>query len=471
MPDMFLAEDGTALPFFDAKNSGLSIGVPGAVSMLSLAHQDHGALPWADLFDPAIELAETGFEVSPRLADFLERFSQYIPDTLEEGPTEAYQYFYNADGSAKATLINPEYASTLNIIKEDPRAFYSGFIAEEIVAAASAEPRAGTLALSDLNDYAAVKTEPLCIDYKENYVCGPPPPSSWLAVAMTLGMLESAPRYLDEESRLKDWTIVGEALRLAYADRDQYVADADFIEVPLSGLLDKDYLQGRAKLIDAESASAVVSYGDPWAYQTAEAVAYGHDTTQDFAGTTHFAVVDAQGSAVSMTASVESIFGSTRMAGGMFLNNQLTDFARTPRDQSGMQVANAAEAFKRPRSSMSPTIVLDSQGEFLMSSGSPGGNSIISYTLKTLVGALDWGLSPQEAVDLPNMVARGDTVRIESERASAELIQTLKDYGFNVQESAGENSGLSMVLRKADGSLEGGVDPRREGTIGIPNLE
>lgn len=469
--EMFLGEDGTAMPFLQAKNSGLSIGVPSMVSMLALAHEDHGVLEWSDLFDSAIELAEAGFDVSPRLAGYLDRFAQNIPSSIEQGPVEAHQYFYNADGSAKEVLINPEYAATLNTIKDDAQAFYTGRIAEDIVAAANASPRAGSLALSDLSEYEAVKADPLCIEYRENLVCGPPPPSSWLAVAMALGMLETSPRFLDEDSKLRDWTVLGEALRLAYADRDQYVADTEFVQVPLSGLLNKEYLQERAKLISAEKASSEITYGDPWAYQGAEAVAYGDDTTQDFAGTTHFTVVDVEGNVVSMTASVESIFGSTRMAGGMFLNNQLTDFARTPTDQFGMQVANAAEPFKRPRSSMSPTIVLDEQGEFLMSSGSPGGNSIISYTLKTLVAVLDWGLTPQEAVNLPNMVARGDTVRIESERASPELIEMLKDYGFNVRESGGENSGLSTVLRKSDGSLEGGADPRREGTVGIPNTE
>lgn len=466
--EMFLGEDGNAMGFFDAKNSGLSIGVPGIVSMFALAHEDHGNLPWSSLFDSAIELAEQGFEVSPRLSDFLSRFQQFIPSTPEQGPTKAYEYFYEPDGSPKAFLVNPEYANTLQLIKEDAQAFYTGEIAEAIVEAASAQPRAGSLALSDFSSYQATKVKPLCVDYKGMEVCGPPPPSSWVAVGMTMSMLETAPRFLVQENRLSDWNIWAEALRLAYADRDQYVADSDFIDVPLEGLLNPDYMASRADLIDPEQAIAEIFHGDPWAYQLSEEVAYGLDQTEDYAGTTHFSVVDAEGNVVSLTASVESIFGSTRMAGGMFLNNQLTDFSRTPTDETGELVANAVAPFKRPRSSMSPTIVLDSNDEFLMSSGSPGGNSIISYTLKTLVGVLDWGLTPQEAVDLPNLVARGDTVRIESERASAELIQSLKDYGFNVQESEGENSGLSLILRNPDGSYSGGVDPRREGTIGLP---
>lgn len=258
-------------------------------------------------------------------------------------------------------------------------------------------------------------------------------------------------------------------MRLAYVDRDQYIADSEFVSLPLTGLLNESYLDSRAELINPEQASVNIEFGDPWAYENDElaAINYGLDATIDAAGTTHFSVIDAKGNVAVMTASVESVFGSTRMAGGMILNNQLTDFSRVPIDNEGQPIANAVEPNKRPRSSMSPTIVLDANGEFLMSTGSPGGNSIISYTLKTLVGVLDWGLTPQEAIDLPNMVARGDTVRIESERASAELIQALKDYGFNVQESEGENSGISIILREADGNLVGGADPRREGTIGI----
>jgi len=196
-----------------------------------------------------------------------------------------------------------------------------------------------------------------------------------------------------------------------------------------------------------------------------EAARYGQDATVDHAGTSHFVVVDTQGNVVSLTASVESIFGNARMAGGMFLNNQLTDFSFKPVDDQGQAIANKVVPGKRPRSSMSPTIVLDNDGEFFLATGSPGGNSILAYTAKSILGVMEWGLSPQQAIELPNMVARGDRVRIEKDRASPELIQALRDYGFEVRESAGENSGLSMVMKRSDGTLEGGVDPRREGTI------
>ena len=467
--DMFLNENGEAMRFLEAKNSGVSIGVPGMVSLLALAHKDHGTLPWPSLFEPAIELAEDGFTVSPRLSNFQERFKNNIPDTLNEGPTDLYQYFYNQDGSAKKILVNLEYANTLRSISESPENFYRGDLAKEIVTAANAKPRAGSLSVDDLANYQARKLEPLCTSYQDKTLCGPPPPSSWVAVGMVMGMLEQAPRFTEESPQLRDWTIFGEALRLGYADRDQYVADDEFVDVPLAGLLNQNYLALRAEEINPDHAVAEVLPGDPWAFENIVAKKYGKDSTIDMAGTTHFSVIDAEGNVVAMTASVESVFGSTRMAGGMILNNQLTDFARTPVDAEGQPLANAAAPLKRPRSSMSPTIVLDDNGEFFMSTGSPGGNSIISYTLKTLVGVLDWGLTPQEAVNLPNMVARDDSVRIERDRASADLINALNNYGFNVTESQGENSGLSVIVQMPDGGLEGGVDPRREGTIGIPS--
>eukprot|EP00903_Cladosiphon_okamuranus_P004246 g4244.t1 len=468
--EMFLQGNGEPMSFWDAKNSGLSIGVPGMVSLLNLAHQDHGALPWHSLFDSAIRLSEQGFEVSPRLSGYLQRFKDRTPSKLEEGPTDAYQYFYDAAGSPEERLVNAAYAETLVQVAENPRFFYEGELAQAIVDAANAPPRAGSLSIEDMSAYSARKLEPLCIAYNTQTVCGPPPPSSWVAVGMVMGMLETSPRFLDEADRNRDWAMLGEALRIAYADRDQYVADDDFIQVPLSGLLSSEYLATRAAEINAAQAAEYIEPGNPWEFELADAATYGSDTTVDRTGTTHFAVVDAAGNAVAMTASVESVFGSTRMAGGMILNNQLTDFARDPLDDQGLTPANIVEPGKRPRSSMSPTIVLDENGEFFMSTGSPGGNSIISYTLKTLIGVIDWKLSPQEAVDLPNMVARGDLVRIEQSRATQDLIDSLKTYGFDVQESAGENSGLSVILRTPDGGLEGGVDSRREGTIGIPKL-
>ncbi len=463
-PDLFLDDDGNPYGFLEAKTSGLSIGVPGATAMLAMAQADHGALPWSSLFDGAIELAEQGFEVSPRLRGFLDRYGdRLIPRRIEDGPLDAYHYFYREDGTLRDHLSNPAYADTLRLLRQDPAALYRGEVAQAIVTAARATPRPGSLSLEDLGAYEARRRKPLCVDYRRWRACGPPPPSSWIAVGMTLGLLEAVE--FPGQDRLADWATFAEAQRLAYADRDHFVADDEFVEVPMTGLLSEDYLRRRAALIGSRAADSV-SHGDPWDFQRRAVVqGYGDDTTVDHAGTTHFVVVDFEGNVVSLTASVESIFGSTRMAGGMFLNNQLTDFARQPRDDRGRLVANHPAPGKRPRSSMSPTIVLDPGGDFYMATGSPGGNSIIAYTLKTLIGVLDWGLTAQEAIELPNLVARGDTVRIEQERASPDLIAYLRDVGFTVNESAGENSGLSVVVRRASGELEGGVDPRREGTV------
>lgn len=462
--DMFLQEDGTVYGYLQAKNSGLSIGVPGMVSMLSMAHADRGRLPWGDLLQPAKKLATEGFTVSPRLRSYFDKYGKRLVSTsVEQGPLDAYNYFFDDSGTLRDRIINTAYADTLDLIANDPKDFYSGSLAERIVAAAGQAPRAGSLSMEDLAEYSARKHDAICMDYRELTLCGPPPPSSWVAVGMALGMLEATDFPTGDE--MTDWAMFTEAQRLAYADRDYYVADDTVVEVPMAGLLNRDYLAQRADLI-SKPAIENIFHGDPWAFEPQRSASLpGQDTTIDYAGTTHFVVVDQWGNAVSMTATVESIFGSTRMAGGMFLNNELTDFAKQPRDSEGVLVANHPAPGKRPRSSMSPTIVLNSDGSFRMATGSPGGNSIIAYTLKTLVGVIDWGLTPQEAVNLPNVVARGNTVRVESARASAEMLAAMREFGFTIKESAGENSGLSMILRHDDGQLEGGVDPRREGTI------
>ena len=470
-PDMFIEANGDRMGFLKAKTSGLSTGVPGMVSMLQLAHQDYGLIEWGKHFEHAKKLARDGFEVSPRLHGMIKRFGKYIPKTVDQGQTKAYHYFHDADDQPLAVghlLKNPDYAATLEIIADDPNAFYTGSIADEIVAVTQLQPRASGMTRQDIEQFSAVKRSALCSDYRTMKVCGPPPPSSWLAVAMILGIIEKAADFSNAgASDAANWNLFAEAQRLAYADRDHFVADSTTAMVPIKGLLNQDYLAKRAGEISERSAIPKITHGDPWAFDNEIPFQAGADETNDVAGTTHFVVVDKSGDVVSMTASVESIFGSTRMVGGMFLNNQLTDFSFEPEDAQGNQIANAVAPGKRPRSSMSPTIVLDQNDEFLMASGSPGGNSIIAYTAKTLVGVLDWGLTPQQAIDLPNMVARGDKVRIESARASQDLIDGLRQYGFEVKESAGENSGLSVVLRHANGRLEGGVDPRREGVIEV----
>lgn len=468
---MFLNSEGKSIGFLNAKHSGLSTGVPGVVSLLELAHKDHGQLDWGVQFDRAKQLANDGFSVSPRLNGSIKRMQKYIPKTLEEGPLDAHRYFFDDNGEPIAigsVLKNQDYAKTLEAIAKDPRAFYQGDIAKDIVNQVQKSPRAGGLSLNDLAEYRAKKRPALCTPFKQTTLCGPLPSSSWVAVGEIMGLIEHAPKFSNAGADdPKNWAIFADAQRLAYSDRDQYVADSDFVSVPLNGLLDKTYLKKRAQQINPKVAIGEVKAGDPWIFEVDQKVAYGKDATLDMAGTTHFVVIDKDGDVVSMTASVESIFGSSRMSGGMFLNNQLTDFSFKPKDADGNSIANKVEHKKRPRSSMSPTIVLDANGEFLMATGSPGGNSIIAYTAKTLVGVLEWGLSPQQAVDLPNMVARKNKVRIEKSRAKPELIDGLKNTGFDVHESSGENSGLSVIFKHQNGQLEGGVDPRREGIIEI----
>lgn len=469
--DMFLDANNKSIGFLNAKNSGLSTGVPGVLAMLSLAHEEHGLLEWGPLFDRAAQLATDGFNISPRLSGMLQRYGKYIPDTLEEGPTEAREYFFDKNDQPHPEgylLKNPDYANTLKLVAEDVLAFYKGPIAKQIVDMVQRPPRAGRLTVKDIAGYQAVKHQALCQPYRDIQVCGAPPPSSWVAVGMILGILENSHGFSDQGAKdPMNWALFAQAQQLAYADRDQYVADSSQIDVPLQGLLNPDYLAKRANLISKNSAMPIISAGDPWKYNsTTTSQVNGTDATLDVHGTTHFVIVDAQGDVVSMTATVESIFGTTRMVGGMFLNNQLTDFSFKHTDEKGLPIANAVAPGKKPRSSMSPSIVLDSKGQFLMATGSPGGNNIIAYTAKTLVGIFDWGLSPQEAVDLPNLVARGEKVRLEKDAASDSLINALKDFGLNVDASRGENSGLSVILRKPDGSLEGAADKRREGIVG-----
>ena len=470
-PDMFLLENGDSMPFIQAKTSGLSTGVPGVLAMLSMAHDDHGTLEWNSLFSYASKLANDGFEISPRLFGMLERFGKYIPRTRKEGPTDAFEYFYDDAGVPHPVgylLKNPEYAKTLDIISKDPSEFYHGEIAKNIAAMVQQEPRAGTLTAEDIAAYKPVKRNALCQDYRNAQICGAPPPSSWLAVGMIMGILENGPRpSAAGPDDPKNWAIMAQAQQLAYADRDQFIADPNFVDMPITGMLNKEYLANRAKLISDKASSLTYAIGDPWAYNDSPShTTAGIDATQDVHGTTHFVIVDNKGDVVSMTATVESIFGTTRMVGGMFLNNELTDFSFQHHDKDGNAIVNAVAANKRPRSSMSPSIVLDKDGEFLMATGSPGGNNIIAYTVKTLVGVFEWDLDPQAAVDLPNMVARGKTVRLEKGATPDSLISAMKDMGFDVDASRGENSGLSVIMRKPDGTLEGAADKRREGVIG-----
>lgn len=455
-PDMFMGTDGKPLGFGAAVRTGRSIGVPGAVAMLELAHREHGQLAWNLPWQPAIELATAGFSVPPRMAQMIraaQGFGGLAPDAAA----------YLAPGGSPLVegqqLQNVDYANTLQqIAKEGARSFYEGPLATAIVAAATREPTPGTLSLADLKAYQPTRLEPVCRGYRAYLVCGMRPPSSGgIAVLSILGTLENIDMTGTNAREPLGWHYFIEAQRLAYADRDMYVADDRFVRVPLEGLLDGPYLRARAALITPDRALASVAAGTP-----PGAVRQGSDTTGGTTGTSHFVVVDNAGNVVSMTTTVESVFGSQRMAGGFFLNNQLTDFSFRPTDDEGRPIANAVAPGKKPRSSMSPTIVFENGG-FRFAVGSPGGNAIIGYVAKAIVGTLDWKLAPQAAIDLPNVVARGP-IAVELTRMDPAIVTRLREMGHTFREGGGgEGSGLHAVLLDANGQLVGAADSRRDG--------
>jgi len=459
--DMFM-RDGKVMDFMEAWQSGKAVGVPGAVALYKQAHDQHGKLPWSEVLQPAIRLATEGFVVSPRLANYLPMMAERSRLAKNPGASE---YFY-PDGKpleAGQLLRNPEYAHTLQrIADEGIDAFYSGEIAAEIAAAAQAEPNPGTLTVEDIGAYEAVTRPVICGDFRDMDICTTSPPSSGGAQIMIAGIYD----HLATEAGSREDRIAAfvDAQRLAYADRDYYFGDPDEVDIPLDDLLDPEYLRHRAS--ERFLPDAVPTPGDPGLVLHHEPAAqrWAPDTTQEVPGTTHLSIVDREGNAVAMTATVEAPFGSQRWAAGFVLNNEMTDFAReVPAD--GRRPANAVAPGRRPRSSMSPTMVFDPDGTLRMVTGSPGGNSIPAYVAKTIIGVLGWGMSAQEAVDFPNIVARGEAVRVEvSVEPGPAIAADLKERGYNVSESEGENSGLHVIVVR-EKSLDGAADRRREGIV------
>jgi len=451
-PDMFLDEHGKPLPFVEAVRSGRSTGVPGAIAMLYAAHAKLGALRWKELFQPAIRAASLGFKVPARLALFLGEGSPFPPTN------EVRTLFARPDGDTiqEGDLFrNPEYAQTLERIALDgPRALYEGAIANEIVATTHQAPFPGTMTLRDLTSYRAIWAEPLCRPYRGYSVCVPPPPSSGVCLLEMLSILDRTDIAGRHPADPQAWFLFAQASRLIYADRDRYVADPRFVQVPVERLLDPAYVRLRLQLI-GQHAGAAPPPGEI-------SVPRGRDATAESAGTSHLVVVDADGNAVSMTTTVESVFGSGRTVRGFVLNNQLTDFSFVPTD-AGRPVANAVHGGKRPRSSMSPIIVLDRFGNFVAALGSPGGSAILEYNAKALVGLLAWKLSLKQAIELPNLIARGDTFSGEIGKFSPALLAGLRERGIELKTGHAENSGVHGVVRLADGSYEGAADSRREG--------
>ena len=460
-PDMFLGPDGKPLPFFAAVTSGRATGVPGAVAMLHMAQKAHGRLAWKDLFTEAEALADQGFVVTPRLAALA---ASNAPQARQP---DAVAYFTKPDGQliqAGDLLKNPAYAATLRkIAAEGPAALLEGEIAEAIVKRTTEGSLPGTMTLADLKAYRPKVSEAVCRPYRIYVVCVPPAPSGGPAVLMGLGILANTDIAAHGPDTVQGWYLFSQASRLMYADRDRYFGDPDFVDVPVQGLLDPAYLKARAALIPAEVAGAPPGPGKPKG-----AGARAPDATKEPGGTTHFVVVDRDGNVVSMTTTVESLFGTGRMVHGFFLNNQLTDFSFSPTEKDGVPAANAVAPGKRPRSSMAPAVVLDRKGRFYAAVGSPGGNSILAYNLKALVGVLDWKLPMQEAVALPNLIARGAPYLSEPDKFAPGVVQGLAARGVVLTGGGGaEGSGLHGVMVTPQG-LSGGADPRREGVARKP---
>ena len=476
---LFLDDQGKPLPFMDSVASGLSVGVPGTLSVLELAHKEHGKLPWASLMQPAIELAEQGFRLSPQLHKAL------LAESYLKNDPVAASYFYDAQGKPHPVghiLKNPELAAVLrDIAVKGSSALKEGPLAEALFNKVRQHPiRPGGMTVQDLADYRVKKREPLCFDHvvqttgKTYALCGFPPPSSGaLAIGQIFGILNHTPAgklSLVQGVPSAEWLhFYTEAARLAFADRGQFVADPDFVEAPGGDwrtLWNPAYIKQRSSLIGTQSMK-LAQPGKPAQIKTA----FAPMAFQEEHGTSHISVIDRHGNAVAMTTTIEAVFGSRMMVnsgkgrqGGFLLNNELTDFSSAPRDALGLPIANRVEGGKRPRSSMSPTLVFEKDtGKLKMTGGSPGGAVIIHYTGKLLIGTLQWGLNTQQAISLPNFSSLNGPTVLEERRFSVETIQALQSKGHEVRESP-LPSGLQAIEVTPNGFF-GGADPRREGVV------
>jgi gamma-glutamyltranspeptidase/glutathione hydrolase len=468
--NLFLNANGKPVGFYEGVVGGRAVGVPGTVQMLEDAHRQHGKLPWTQLFAPAIALAEQGFKISERLHGLLVR------DVYLKKDPVAAAYFYDAAGQpwpVDHLLKNPELASIFKrIAAEGSKALMTGDIAQAIVDKVRQHPtNPGQLALADLAAYRAIQRQPLCHDYRaaarDYRICGMPPPSSGaVAVGQILGLLSHTPATaMPLVNGLPDarWLhLYTEASRLAFADRDQYIADPDFVQAPggsWMSLLEPRYLAERARLIGPVRMTTAAA-GTPGAVKTS----YAPMPEQPEHGTSHISIVDAHGNALAMTSTVENAFGSRQMVKGFLLNNELTDFSFTPSDAQGRPIANRVEPGKRPRSSMAPTLVFDkTTGELLMSGGSPGGALIIHYVAKLLYGTLNWELDAQQAINLPNFGSLNGMTLLEDQRFPAATVESLRQPGAQVREVP-LTSGLQAIQKTPSGWF-GGADPRREGVV------
>ncbi len=458
-PQLFQDDKGQPLKFYDAVVGGRSVGTPGTIKLMWDTHQKLGKLDWKTLFEPAIKLAKDGFTVSPRLATLVKNDQEY----LQRSPA-AKAYFFNQDGSpitAGQDLKNPDYAKTLQAISDNGAvAFYQGDIAKRIVNTVRNETaNPGVLNLIDFTAYQVKEREPVCAPYRQYSICGMGPPSSGaLTLGQILGMLSHYPLSSMGKDDVQSWKLLGDASRLAFADRGKHMADSDYVPMPTQGLLDNDYLEKRAELLKGKEALTETPAGSPpWSH----AHNYALDEAIELPSTSHFSIVDKDRNVVSITTTIENGFGSRLMVGGFLLNNELTDFSfRSQVD--GVPIANRIEPGKRPRSSMAPTIVMENNKPY-MAIGSPGGSQIIGYVAKTLVAHLDWGLNLQQAIDLPNMNNRFGAFEIEKDTAAEAWGPKLEKLGFTIQVKE-LNSGVQAIKLQGD-SLIGAADPRREGKV------
>ncbi|QMU56877.1 MAG: gamma-glutamyltransferase [Boseongicola sp.] len=454
-PTLFQTPDGEPMGFWDAVVGGRSVGTPGTPMLMEEAHTRWGRSDWAGLFEAAISLAEDGFTVSERMASSVAGGAERLQTF-----TKTADYFFPGGEALQAgdMLVNDEYANTLRLIAaHGSDAFYTGPIADDIVATVrTAAGNPGVLSATDLAIYSVVEREPVCVTYRASEVCGMGPPSSGaLTLGQILGMLDRYDLAAMGPTSSDAWRLIGDASRLAFADRGRFMADSDFVPMPAEGLTADAYLDERAALLGGEMALSEVSAGSPeWDH----AVLWADDESLELPSTSHISIVDQYGNALSMTTTIENGFGSRLMVRGFLLNNELTDFSfRTQRD--GLPIANRIEPGKRPRSSMSPTIVLQDGAPSLVI-GSPGGSRIIGYVAQAIIAHLDWGMDVQQAVSMPHLVNRFGTYDLEDGTDAAAFEDALTNMGFKVN-LRGLNSGLHAI--QVSETLSGGADPRREG--------
>jgi len=455
---LFLDKNGQTLRWMDAVVGGKSVGVPGLLASLKMSHEKFGKLPWADLFVPAIKLAEQGFIVSARLEKLLG--ANYNPGIFQL--PEINQYFFPNGKQIQAgdVLKNPKLANSLrSIAKEGIEVFYQGWLAKSIVQKVqSAVISPGLLSLEDMASYKSIERPAVCGDYHQYKLCGMAPPSSGgIAVIQILAQLESFNMAQYQANSLQAIHLLAQSSRLAFADRNKYIADSDFVSVPVTGLIDSNYLASRAKLINEKADMGKAIAGTPH-----QAMARANDNAIERPSTSHLAIIDADGNAISMTSSIENGFGSALMVDGFILNNQLTDFSLSPKHH-GNWVANRVEPGKRPRSSMAPMMVFNDDNSLKLIVGSPGGSRIINYVAQTLVGLLDWQLDVQEAINLPKMTNRNYVTTLEQGTEIAKLKVPLEQKGHQVKVKS-LNSSLQAIEVTKQG-LVGGADPRREGLV------